>query len=80
MCKYGKLYPVIGKWKKLTPEIRNSTLNFRKSLTSFIKGLGNPTFSIHNHVNFKLLIRLRLDFTYLGESKFRYNFQGTLNF
>lgn len=55
MCKYDRLYPVISEWKKLVPEIRNSAPNSRKSLTSFIKGSGNPTFSFHNHINLKLL-------------------------
>ena len=72
---------VVREWNKLSTEIRNSTSyqQFRKSLLSFIKPTCSSLFSIHQPVGVKLLVRLRLGFSHLGDHKFRHNFHDTLN-
>ena len=71
----------VREWNRLTTQIRNSTScpQIRKSLLSFIKPTCSSLFSIHLPVGVKLLVRLRLGFTYLHEHKFRHSFHDTLN-
>ena len=66
---------------KRSTEFGNSTFNqqFKKSLLSFIKPSSSSLFSIHHPICVKLLVRLRLGFSYLREHKFRHNFHDTLN-
>ena len=52
---------------------------FRKLLLSFIKPTCSLLFSIHHPAGVKLLVRLRLGFSYLREHKFRHNFHDILN-
>ena len=72
---------VVREWNKLSTEIRNSTSyqQFRKSLLSFIKPACSSLFSIHHHVGVKLLVRLRLGFSYLREHKYTHNFHDIPN-
>lgn len=60
----------------MNTEIRNfiSYQEPKKHILLFIKLNCGPTFSVHNPVGVKLLVRLRLGFSYLHEQKFRYNF------
>ena len=46
-------------------------------LTKFIKVKENSTFSISDPLGLKLLTRLRLNFSYLIEHKFKYRFRDT---
>ena len=66
---------------KLSTEIRNSASKqqFRRSLLSFIEPTCSSLFSTHYPVGVKLVIRLRLGFSYLREHKLRHNFHDTLN-
>ena len=54
----------VRKWNNLSTEIRNSSSHqqFGKLLLSFIKPTCSTRFSIHHHVGFKLLVRLRFCF------------------
>ena len=66
-------------WKKLNPEIRNakSIYKFKKSIIT--EKLENSLYNVHDHIEVKLLSRLRLQFTHLNEHKFRHGFDETVN-
>ena len=68
-------------WNKLDPDKQSclSYDSFRKALLNFIRPRKNKIFNIHDQVGIRLLIRLRLGFSYLSEHKFRHNFEDTLN-
>ena len=44
-----------------------------------LSSLGNNTYGIYDPIGVRLLNRLRLGFSHLGEHKFRHNFADTLN-
>ena len=58
-------------------DIRNSSsINvFKKELLKFIRPEPNPTYNINDTKGLKLLTRLRLGLSHLGDHKFRHNFQ-----
>ena len=71
----------ISKWNKLDRDIRNSySLNiFKLSLLKFVRRLAYNVFDINNPYALKFLTRLRLGLSQLRYSKFRRNFQNSIN-
>ena len=71
----------IMKWNKLDWEINNSEsiATFRKRILSFIRPSASSTFNCHNPRGIKLLWRLRLGLSHLGEHKLKHSFQDSLN-
>ena len=71
----------ISEWNNLDCIIRNSkSLSiFKKNLLNFMRPCANSIFNIHNSYGIKLLARLRLGLSHLGDHKFRHCFQDTLN-
>ena len=65
----------INKWNKLDPEIRriDSYVGFWNKLLSFIKPTEFKNLSFDGPLGIKFLNRLRVDFSYLHEHKFRHN-------
>ena len=61
--------------------IRNSSsINvFRKELLKFIRPEPNSTYNINDTKGLKLLTRLRLGLSHLGDHKFRHNFQDCVS-
>ena len=72
---------VINEWNKLDPDIRSSTSYhiYRNKLLKFIRPVQRKTFNINDTVGVKLLTRLRLGFSHLGEHKFKHGFRDILN-
>ena len=68
-------------WNNLSDDIKSLPLpiSFKKALLSFVKSSENSVFAIHDDNGIKLLTRLRLNFSYLNEHKFRHNFLDTIN-
>ena len=68
---------VISEWNSLNIDIRNSSsINvFKKELLKFIRPEPNSTYNINDTKGLKLLTRLRLGLSHLGDHKFRHNFQ-----
>ena len=68
-------------WNRLSTEVRNSICRdyFRKLLLFFIKPSCSSLFFIHHPVDLKILVRLRLGFSYFREHKSSHNFHDTLN-
>ena len=68
---------VISEWNSLDINIRNSSsINvFKKELLKFIRPETNSTVNINDIKGLKLLARLRLGLSHLGDHKFRHNFQ-----
>ena len=68
----------------LDPDQRSyiSYNSFPKALLNIIGPSDNKVFheiNIHDHVGMKLLIRIRLGFSHLGQHKFRHNSEDTVN-
>ena len=64
---------------KLDINLRNakSFLKFRNLLLKIGRQIQNPTYNIHDPMEIKYLIRLRIG--HLTDHKFRHNFQNCLN-
>ena len=71
----------IKEWNNLASSIRasNSIDIFKNSLLRFVRPRGSSVYGIHNPLGLKLLTRLRVGLSHLGEHKFRHNFRDTLN-
>ena len=72
------LFPaVISEWNSFDINIQNSSsINvFKKELLKFIRPEPNSTYNINDTKRLKLLTRLQLDLSHLGDHKSRYNFQ-----
>ena len=71
----------IIEWNKLDPAIRNSTRfnSFKESILTFIRPAPNSIFQCHNPKGLKDLTRLRTNFSYLRDHKFKHSFQDTIN-
>ena len=71
----------IKEWSMLGLEIRNSESYsiFKKSLLKFTRTIPNSVLSVANIYGIKLLTRLRVALSHLGEHKFGHNFQDTIN-
>ena len=70
----------INKWNNLTVEIRNSkSVSALKKLIKSERKKGKSIFSIYDPLNFKLLSRLKLQFSHPNEHKFRHGFGDTIN-
>ena len=71
---------VISEWNSLDINIRNSSSIdvFKKELFKFIRPEPNSTYNVNDAKQLKLLTRLRLGLSHLGDHKFRYNFQYIL--
>ena len=72
---------VISEWNSLDINIRNSSsINvFKKELLKFIRPEPNSTYNINDIKGLKLLTRLRLGLSHLGDHKFRHNFQDCVS-
>ena len=72
---------VISEWNSLNINIRNSSsINvFKKELLKFIRPEPNSTYNINDTKGLKLLTRLRLGLSHLGDHKFRHNFQDCVS-
>ena len=68
-------------WNKFDLKIRNSKTfsTFKKSILKFIRTSSNSVFNRHSPKGIKLITRLKLGLSNLGEHKFRDSFQDTLN-
>ena len=68
-------------WNNLDLKIRNSKtfFAFKKSILKCIRSSSNCIFNCHSPKGIKLITRLSLGLSHLGEHKFRHNFQDTLN-
>ena len=66
---------------KLDPGIRNSeSLSiFRKNILHFIRPSLNSIYNCHNLKGVKLITRLRVGLSHLGEHKLKHNFQDSIN-
>ena len=71
----------INEWLKLSDEIRSieSSKQFKKTIVDFIMPKENSIYAIHGISGFKLLTRLRLNFSHLNEHKSWHNFKDTVN-
>ena len=71
---------VISEWNSLDTNIRNFSINvFKKELLNFIRPDPNSTYNINGTKGLKLLTRLRLGLSHLGDHKFRHNFQDCVS-
>ena len=72
---------VISEWNSLNIDIWNSSsINvFKKELLKFIRPEPNSTYNINDTKGLKLLTRLRLGLSHLGDHKFRHNFQDCVS-
>ena len=72
---------VISEWNSLNIDIRDSSsINvFKKELLKFIRPEANSTYNINDTKGLKLLTRLRLGLSHLGDHKFRHNFQDCVS-
>ena len=52
---------------------------FKKELLKFIRPEPNSTYNIKDTKGLKLLTKLRLGLSHLGEHKFRHNYQGCVS-
>ena len=68
---------VISEWNSLNIDIRNpSSINVvKKELLKFVRPEPNSIYNINDTKGLKLLIRLRLGLSHIGNHKFRHNFQ-----
>ena len=75
--KHSFFPAVISEWNSLDVDIRSSfSINvFKKELLKFIRPVPNSTCNINDSKGLKLLTRLRLGLSHLGDHKFRHNFQ-----
>ena len=71
----------VNEWNRLDSDIKNSDSYgiFRKKLLAFIRSVGNSMYGIYDPLGVKLINRLRLGFSHLGEHKFRHNFADIVN-
>ena len=71
----------IAEWNSLNIDIWNSSyINvFKKELLKFIRPEPNSTYNINNTKGLKLLTRLRLWLSHLGNHKFSHNFQNCVS-
>ena len=69
------------KWNNLDKNISSfeSFALFKKIVLQFIQPTANRTFNYHNPIWIKLITRLRLGLSHLGDHKFKYNFLDCLN-
>ena len=69
------------KWNNLDKNISSSEsfALFKKIVLQFIQPTANRTFNYHNPIWIKLITRLRLGLSHLGDHKFKYNFLDCLN-
>ena len=74
-------HAVISEWNSLDENIRNSSsVNvFKKELLKVIRPEPNSTYSINDTKGLKLLTRLRLGLSDLGDRKLRHNFQDCVS-
>ena len=72
---------VVIEWNKLDLNIGNSEnlFMFKKKLLKFIRPSRNSVFKCHSPKGIKLLTRLRLGLSHLGEHKFKHGFLDSLN-
>ena len=72
---------VIFEWNSPDINIRNSSsINvFKKEPLKFIRSEPISTYNIHDTKGLKLLARLRLGLSHLGDHKFRHNFQDCVS-
>ena len=72
---------VVSEWNSLNIDIRNSSsINvFKKELLKFIRPEPNSTYNINDIKGLKLLTRLRLGLSHLGDHKFRHNFKDCVS-
>ena len=72
---------VIFEWNSLDINIRNScSINvFKKELLKFIRPEPTSTYNINDTKGLRLLTRLRLGLSHLGDHKFRHNFQDCVS-
>ena len=68
-------------WKELDPSLRKagSLSVFKANILKFIRPSPNSVYNCHNSKGLKLITRLRLDFSFLREHKFKNSFQDTTN-
>ena len=68
-------------WNNLDKSIRNSEsfALLKKTILQFIRPTANRTFNCHNPIGIKLITRLRLGLSHLGDHKFKHNFLDCLN-
>ena len=71
----------IKEWNNLSPEIRESVSYevFKNSLLKLIRSSPDSLFKVSDSLGIKLLTRLHLGLSYLGEHKLNQNFQDTIN-
>ena len=71
----------INEWNKLDKKVHQSSsfLAFHNFLIKSIRPSSNSVFGIHDPFGIKLLTRLHIGLSHLGEHKFRHNFQDTIN-
>ena len=71
----------INECNKLHPDIKNldSHEMFRKKLLNFVRSSEKSIFNIYDSQGSKLLSRVRLGFSHLGEHKFQHNFADFVN-
>ena len=72
---------VISEWNSIDINIRNSSCvnTFNKELLRFIRPEANSTYNINDPKGLKLLTRLWLGLSHLGDYKFRRNFQDCVS-
>ena len=73
--------PTVIEWDNLDQGIRSSesfTL-YKKTILQFIQPSLNRTFTCHNPIRIKLIIRLRLGFSQLQDHRIKHNFIDCLN-
>ena len=72
---------IVTEWNNLDKSIRNSESFsiFKKNILKFIRPSPNSIFNCHNPKGVKLLTRLRLGLSHLGDHKFKHSFQDSLN-
>ena len=76
------LFPsTIIKWNKLDPAIRNSTSfnSFKVSILTFIRRAPKGIFQCRSSKGITYFRRLRVNFSYLRDHKFKLSFQDTIN-
>ena len=71
----------IKEWNNIDPDLHNLTSHtvFCKYLLKMIRSSYNNLYGVHDPVGVKMLTRIRLSFSHLGEHKFCHNFQYNVN-
>ena len=72
---------VVIEWNKLDLNMHNSEnlFIFKEKILKFIRPSGNSVFKCYNPKGVKLLTRLRLGLSHLGQYKFKHGFLDSLN-